>query len=98
VSTASDGRTAFEMAIAQTYNLILMDVQMPEMDGYTATAKIRHTERERGMPHTPIIALTANALNGEADRSKEAGCTAYLSKPVRKQTLLETMQKVFVAN
>ena len=98
VSTASDGRTALKMAIAQTYDLILMDVQMPEMDGYTATGKIRETERERGIPHTPIIALTANALNGEAERSKEAGCTAYLSKPVRKQTLLETMQNVFVAN
>ena len=75
-----------------SYDLVLMDIQMPVMDGYAATRAIRAWEQEQGRPPVPILALTANALQGEVQRSLEAGCTAHLTKPIRKARLLEAIQ------
>lgn len=69
------------------FDAILMDCRMPEMDGYTATGIIRRIEKEEGRPHIPIIALTANAITGDAERCKAAGMDDYMSKPVRRQTV-----------
>lgn len=73
------------------YHMVLMDVQMPVMDGLQATAAIRRWEREQQRTPTPIIALTANAFKEAADKSLDAGCTAHVAKPIKKKTLLATI-------
>jgi CheY-like chemotaxis protein len=78
----------------QHYDLVLMDVRMPVMDGYTAVRRIRDWERERGRPSTPIVALTASALEDDIRNSLEAGCTTHVGKPVRKSRLLETIREL----
>lgn len=70
-----------------------MDIQMPVMDGYTATKTIRKWEREMGIKPTPIIALTAYALKEEVQKSLDAGCTAHLIKPIKKTKLIETINE-----
>jgi hypothetical protein len=74
-----------------SYDLILMDVEMPVMDGYTATHEIRAWEKESGARRVPIVALTAHALSQTGDRCKEAGCDGYLSKPVERSELVDTI-------
>lgn len=76
------------------YDLILMDMQMPIMDGYEATRQIRGLESERGAMHTPIIALTAYAMREDLERTREAGCDAHLTKPIKKQGLLQALERV----
>jgi PAS domain S-box-containing protein len=98
IEPAKNGEVARQKAITRGYDLILMDAQMPVMDGYSATRAIRMWETEHHLPPTPIIALTAHALAGEAERSLEAGCTAYLSKPVAKSVLLETIGRYIFRN
>jgi PAS domain S-box-containing protein len=85
---AGNGEIAFQTFIAGTYDVVLMDVQMPVMDGYSATRKIRQWEAETGVKPVPILALTAHALPEEVRKSLAAGCTAHLTKPIRKATLL----------
>ncbi|MBF0426594.1 MAG: response regulator [Magnetococcales bacterium] len=87
--TAENGRVGVEKAMAETFDLIIMDVQMPVMDGYEATRRIRAHQREHGLGRTPIIALTANAMKEDADLAIAAGCDLYLTKPIRKKRLLE---------
>jgi two-component system, sensor histidine kinase and response regulator len=72
---------------------VLMDIQMPEMDGFEATAAIRAKEKFTGM-HIPIIAMTANALKGDQERCLSAGMDAYISKPIRTNELFATIEKV----
>jgi signal transduction histidine kinase/ActR/RegA family two-component response regulator len=79
---ARDGRQAVEAARTGAYALILMDIQMPVMDGFEATAAIREWERTRGLPRIPIIAMTANALSGDREACFGAGMDDYLAKPV----------------
>ncbi|MGB4068837.1 MAG: response regulator [Nitrospira sp.] len=85
---AENGAVAFEKFQRSTYDLVLMDMQMPVMDGLQATAVIRQWEREQQRQPTPIVALTANAFKEETDKSLGAGCTAHLTKPIKKKTLL----------
>ena len=92
IETAANGQLAVEMFMRGSYDLVLMDIQMPVMDGYAATKAIRAWERAQGRSPVPILALTANALQGEVQRSLEAGCTAHLTKPIRKARLMETIQ------
>ncbi|MDR4469475.1 MAG: response regulator [Nitrospira sp.] len=89
---AEHGAIAVEKVQATHYDVILMDMHMPVMDGYAATRAIRSWEREHDLPATPIIALTALALKEESVRIFEAGCNTHLTKPVKKSTLLEILQ------
>jgi signal transduction histidine kinase/CheY-like chemotaxis protein len=87
---AVDGRDALDKFMANEYACLLMDCQMPVMDGYTATRAIRELERELGRARTPIIALTAHALAGERERVLEAGMDDFLAKPFR-PSILESL-------
>ncbi|AFY02472.1 ATP-binding protein [Bdellovibrio bacteriovorus] len=94
ITEASNGRQALELAQKQRFDLILMDMQMPVMDGFTATQKIRKWEQEHKQPPTTIWALTAFALKNEIDRSLSVGCNLHLIKPLRKADLLNHIQKL----
>lgn len=89
---AEHGAIAVEKVKATHYDVILMDMHMPVMDGYAATKAIRSWESEHDLPATPIIALTALALKEESTRIFEAGCNTHLTKPVKKSTLLEILR------
>jgi len=93
IEVAENGALAFEKCQTQSFDLVLMDVQMPVMDGYTATKAIREWERTRGCPPVPIIALTAHARQEDVETSKAAGCTAHLTKPIKKTTLLSAVSE-----
>lgn len=92
VDTAVHGQQAVDMANESDYDVILMDMQMPVMDGYTATRKLR----EDGFD-VPIVALTANAMRGDEEKCREAGCTGFLTKPVDIDELLAYLAELFGA-
>ena len=92
---AKNGREALELALSQCPDIILMDIQMPEMDGLEATTLIR---RESQLVDVPIIALTALAMQGERERCLAAGATTYLSKPVKLKQLLATIQDLLASS
>jgi CheY-like chemotaxis protein len=91
IEIAENGEVAARMFREGHYDVVLMDVEMPVMDGYRATAAIRRFEKETGAPATPVLALTAHAFAEMAVRGKESGFTALLTKPIRKVTLLEAL-------
>jgi signal transduction histidine kinase/DNA-binding response OmpR family regulator len=93
VSVAGDGRQALAALEKDDFDVVLMDVQMPEMDGFEATAAIRERERLTGT-HIPIVAMTAHALKGDQDRCLSAGMDAYVSKPIRTIELFATIEKM----
>ncbi len=95
VDLADNGKIAVKRAAESSYDLILMDMQMPVMDGYTATRAIRTWESQNNKTRqaTPIVALTAYALKEEVDKSFQAGCTGHLTKPIKKTTLLEVIHQ-----
>ena len=90
---ASTGAAALRAVSEQEFDLVLMDVQMPEMDGLEATRKIRLGERDTG-GHLPIIAMTANAMSGDRELCLEAGMDGYLSKPLRVDELLHLLAAI----
>jgi CheY-like chemotaxis protein len=90
---AENGQAGFERFQGGHYDLVLMDMHMPVMDGYTATERIRDWERQHGRQPVPILALTAFGMKEEAQKSLNAGCTAHLVKPIRKATLLAAIAK-----
>ena len=87
-----NGRLAFDAFRENRPRMILMDVSMPEMNGFEATAAIRHAEARSG-GHTPNIGVTAHALKGDRERCLEAGMDDYLSKPISPQALLEKVER-----
>jgi PAS domain S-box-containing protein len=89
---ATNGMEAVERFKAGTYDLVLMDIQMPILDGYAATKMIRDWEQANRKPETPIVAVTANSFQEEIDQSRAAGCTAHLTKPLKKKSLLDTIR------
>ena len=97
VEIAENGAIACEKFTAGNYDLVLMDRQMPVMDGLTATRAIREWEQANHRPPTPIIALTAAALKGDQEKCIAAGCTAYLTKPIKQEVLLQAIKDSIVA-
>jgi PAS domain S-box-containing protein len=91
---AENGEVAVEKFKSGRYDLVLMDMQMPVMDGYTATKAIRAWESQSGLKPAPIIALTAFALKDEVQKSLDAGCNAHLTKPIKKAILLEAISQI----
>ncbi|MCE1185325.1 MAG: response regulator [Rhodocyclales bacterium] len=92
VELANNGAEALMLHQHNTYDLILMDVQMPIMGGFEATAAIRAREAV-GTPHTPIVAMTAHAMKGDRERCLEAGMDAYISKPIHAPELLDILHQ-----
>jgi two-component system sensor histidine kinase/response regulator len=94
---AENGQVAIDRFKSNQYDLVLMDIQMPVVDGYTAVRMIREWEQKDGRAQTPIIALTASALDEAVHKSHEVGCNAHVAKPVRKATLIAAIQNIIVA-
>ena len=91
VHAVENGRDAVAAAAGETYDVILMDVQMPVMDGLEATAAIRHMQSSTAS-RVPIIALTAHAMQGDRERFLASGMDAHVSKPIRIQELLNSIE------
>ncbi len=91
VVVAANGREALAALEKESYDLVLMDIQMPEMDGLEATAAIREKEKGSGI-HQPVIAMTAHAMKGDRERCLAGGMDGYLSKPIRLQELDELLE------
>ena len=93
VDVADNGEVGVKKYTSRDYDLVLLDMQMPVMDGYTTTKSIREWERKIGMRPTTIIALTASAFEEDVRRCLDAGCTGHIAKPVKKSTLMDTIDK-----
>lgn len=93
VVQAENGQIAVDKATKESFDLILMDIQMPVMDGYVATQTIRAWEKKHNKKSIPIIAVSANAMSEDVQKSLDAGCTEHLTKPVKKTALLEMVQR-----
>jgi len=94
VDFAEHGKDAVEKFTSNDYDMVFMDMQMPEMDGLAATRAIRHWEREHGRSARPIIALSASALEEDVKRAIDAGCNLHVSKPVKKRVMMDTIRNV----
>lgn len=93
VVVANNGREAVTALAAQQFDLVLMDIQMPEMDGYEATAQIRARERATGR-RIPIVAVTANVTKGDRERCLAAGMDGYVAKPIHTTELFRVIAEV----
>ena len=92
-----NGQLALDLLMAERFDVVLMDMQMPELDGLSATTMLRAFEREQGLPRTPVIMLTANALDEHVRASHEAGADLHLSKPIHAQALIESIMQAIGA-
>jgi CheY-like chemotaxis protein len=93
VVVVPNGREAVSVLAARSFDIVLMDVQMPEMGGFEATAAIRERERTTGT-HLPIVAMTAHAMKGDREACLEAGMDAYVAKPLRMEEVFETIYRL----
>ena len=93
VSVVSNGQEAIDALKEEHFDLILMDVQMPELDGFEATGRIRNRETEEG-GHIPIVAMTAHAMKGDRERCLAAGMDDYVSKPIKVSELFAVMERL----
>ena len=93
ITLAANGREAVDRYVDEQFDLVLMDVQMPEMNGFEATAAIREIEARTGR-HVPVIAMTAHAMKGDRERCLEAGMDDYISKPIDRDVLFEHLDRV----
>lgn len=90
VVEAAQAEQAFRKLESEDIDLILMDINMPDMDGYTLTAKIKKMEKYRNIP---IVAVTANVMRGDREKSLEAGCDGYIQKPIDIDTLAQQIER-----
>jgi CheY-like chemotaxis protein len=93
LDTAEDGKIAVKKFKAHKYDLVIMDIDMPVMDGYTATREIRKWEAQNRKDETPIVVLSAHALTEHRQKSLEVGCNAHLAKPIKKEDLLAAIRQ-----
>jgi CheY-like chemotaxis protein len=93
VVVASNGREALDVLARESFDVVLMDVQMPEMDGFEATSILRRKEQPTGR-RTPVVAMTAHAMKGDRERCLGAGMDDYLSKPLQPEELFETVESL----
>ena len=89
---AAGGLTGVSMAENEEINLILLDINLPDIDGYEVARRIRKSEKKASLAFLPIIAVTANALKGDAQKAISAGCNAYMSKPIDIHELWERVE------
>ncbi len=97
LTIVEDGLQALEQFKRGNFDLVLMDIHMPEMDGYEATREIRAWENSQNLSPVPVLALTANAMKEDIEKTRKAGCNLHLSKPIRKNRLLEALG-IFVSS
>lgn len=93
VDVADNGNDALNLYQDNNYDLILLDIQMPTIDGYTVCKEIRSIEKTGGKEHTVVVALTANTMSGDRDKCLSAGMDDYIAKPLRLSTLEITLNK-----
>ena len=96
MTVTANGREALAALDRENFDVVLMDVQMPEMDGFDATAAIRAREQDTGR-HLPIIAMTAHAMQGDRERCLAAGMDGYIAKPIQARELIDLLEKFSVA-
>ena len=94
VTVVENGRQALLALEKNQFDVVLMDIQMPEMDGFEATAAIREREKSQDGTHVPILAMTAHAMAGDRERCLEAGMDGYVSKPINVQELTEALENL----
>ena len=93
LTIVGNGKEAFDKYKSGKFDLVLMDIHMPEMDGYTATREIRKWEQNNDLAPIPVLALTANAMKDDIEKTRMAGCNLHLSEPIRKQLLIDLIQQ-----
>lgn len=93
VIRARDGREGIDLANAKNPRLILLDIQLPVMDGYATARELR---KNPGQANTPIIALTSYAMPGDREKALAAGCTGYIEKPINPKTFIEQVERYLV--
>ncbi len=96
VAVAATGQDVLDMMAREKFDLILMDALMPVMDGFEATRKVREMEQSAGQGHIPIVALTARAMSGDRKKCLDAGMDGYVSKPIDRMQLYETIESFFI--
>jgi two-component system, sensor histidine kinase and response regulator len=94
VRIANDGREALDAATEERFDLILMDIQMPQLGGVEVTAALRHIEQEERTFHTPVIAMTANAMKGDRESYLRGGMDGYVSKPINRDAMFVEIERV----